>query len=151
MDSLLSRAFIIYVAVLGLTACASSIPSNFEYETSLRGEQGFIGRSDRIASAESILGGGVVTDPVLALRAALPDAEVKVRTWGLRYFGENWARYQVVMDADISRVDDKIKCREVSTDTPVGAPTLKELTADDGAELQRQLDGLVAACVLKAS
>lgn len=136
-------------ASLFLTACASSIPSNFQYETSVRGEQGFIGQSDKIESMKSILGGGVVTDPALALSVALPDEDVKVRAWGLRYFSANWARYKVVMDADIRRDGDKIKCRERSTETPVGAPTLEDLTANDGAELQRQLNALVASCTAK--
>lgn len=130
-----------------LTACASTAPSNFTFETSVRGEQGFIGLPDKISAAEAILDAGVVKDPALALRAALPKADVKVRQWGLKYFGADWVRYQVVLDADITQGDDTIKCREVSTETPVGAPTLNELTVNDGAELQRQLESLVQACV----
>lgn len=145
-----SRLFILGVlTLLFLTACASSIPSNFQYETSVRGEQGFIGRSDRVESVQSILGGGVVTDPALALRAALPDADVKVRKWGLQYFDANWGRYQVGLNADIRLSGKKTTCREVSTETPVGAPTLKELTLDDSAELQRQLEALVIMCIAK--
>lgn len=135
------------MAVVAVTACASSLPPNFEYKTSLRGEQGFIGTSQRVNSAESILSGGLVTDPALALRTALPDANVTVRKWGLRYFDSDWARYQIVLDVDVERGKDAIKCREVSSVDPAGAPTLTELTAGNGIELQRQLDTLVAACV----
>lgn len=146
----LSRAFLIWAA-LGLAACASSVPSNFSYETSVRSQQGFIGQPDKISAAESLLNAGVVTDPILALEAALPDADIKVRNWGLRYFGSNWSRYQVVLDADIRRGDSKVKCREVSTKTPVGAPTLNEILADGGVEMQRQLQRLVADCLLQSN
>ena len=139
------------VAVLVLVCCASSLPSNFEYKTSLRGEQGFLGRVDSVKSAESLLAAGVVIDPALALRAALPDADVKVRQWGLRYFDADWTRYQVVLDADIGTGKTRTKCREVSSDGPVGAPTLRELRANDGAELQKQLKALVTACLLYAN
>lgn len=139
----------IFVLFCGATfcACASSFPSNFEYTTSLRGEQGFIGLGERTAAGQALLDGGVVTDPALALRAAFPDAEVKLRKWGLRYFDKNWSRYQLVLEADILRGADKIKCREVSPDTPVGAPTLTELTQNKGAELQRGLEALTQACI----
>lgn len=149
MASALNRAFIGWSVALTLTACASSVPSNFQYETSLRGEQGFMGRSDKISAAESVLEAGVVTDPALSLRAAFPDADIRVRKWGLRYFRANWARYQVVLDVDIKHGDDTKKCREVSTETPVGAPTLNELTANNGAEIQQRLMELVKACAGK--
>lgn len=150
MVSPLSKTHIVFAAALALTACASSIPSNFEYKTSVRGERGLEGAHGRIKASESLLGAGVASDPALTLSAALPNAEVKVRAWGLRYFGSNWERYQVIMDADIRRGDAKVKCREVSTETPVNAPTLAELTANDGMELQAQLDALVMACLAKA-
>ena len=135
---------------IGLVSCASSVPSNFQYETSLRNQQGFIGQANRMSGAESLLNAGVVTDPLLALTAALPDADIKVRNWGLRYFGSNWSRYQVALDVDIEQDDKKTKCREVSTDTPVGAPTLNALLANDGLEFQRQLERLVADCVVQS-
>lgn len=149
MASLLNRFFFGGIAALALTACASSVPSNFQYETSLRGEQGFIGQADRVEAAETLLSAGVVTDPALALRAALPGADVKVQKWGLRYFSSNWERYQVVLDADIRNGEVKTKCREVSTKTPAGASTLKALLADDGIELQRQMIALIRACAAK--
>jgi len=138
---------ILSLAGLSLSACASSLPPNFVYETSLRGEQGLPGRAERLNSAESLLEGGVVQDPTEALQAAFPDADVKVKRWGLRYFSSNWARYQIVLDADIEEDDVKTRCREVSTDTPVGAPTLEKALADNGAETQRHLETLVRACI----
>lgn len=151
MASLLIKPLTLWWAALALTACASSAPSNFEYRTSLRGEQGFIGRADRIEAEETLLSAGVVTNPIVAMRAALPHANVRVSKWGLRYFDANWARYQVVLRADIGRGDDTIKCREVSTKTPVGAPTLNELLDNNGAELQAQLNRLTLACISKAA
>ena len=151
MANRFNRAALIWVGALVLTACASSVPSNFQYDTSLRGEQGFVGRADKISAAEALLDAGVVTDPEIALQAALPNSEIDIRTWGLRYFKSDWIRYQVVLDANIERGDMKIKCREVSTETPVGAPTLKELRANDGAALQAQLNKLVAACVAEVT
>lgn len=132
-----------------LTACASAVPSNFEYKSAVRGERGFAGTAGRVDAVTALLNGGVVTDPAATLQSALPDAEVTVRKWGLRYFGADWARYQVVLDADITRGDTTRRCRKVSTETPVGAPTLNELTAKSGTEFQRHLDQLVAACVRK--
>ncbi len=135
------------IAVLVLTACASSVPSNFIYETSLRGEQGFIGRSEKISAAETLLDGGRVSDPAPELRAALPGATVKLRNWGVRYFEKNWNRYQVVLNADISETGQrKVKCRLVSPEKLTDAPTLRELRANDGAEVQRRLEALVKAC-----
>jgi len=147
MASRLIKPLAFWIAALALTACASSLPPDFQYDTSLRGEQGFIGQADKISAAESLLDAGVVTDPKIALQAAFPDANISVRKWGLRYFGSNWVRYQVVLEADIKRGSDIAKCREVSTKTPVGAPTLNELRENDGAELQVQLNKLISACI----
>lgn len=142
-----SRLFIMgALALLSLTACASSIPSNFVYETSLRNEQGFIGAANRKGSAEALLNGGVVIDPNTSLQAALPMAQVKVRRWGLVYLSKNWKRYQAVLDADVTRDGKIIKCRMMSPDTLSGAPTLPEMRANDGTELQRRLSDLVKAC-----
>ena len=134
-----------------LSACASSVPSNFLYQTSLRGEQGLPGRAERLDAAESFLDKSKVLDPESALKAALPDAEIKLKRWGLRYFGSDWARYVVVLDADIDMGETKTRCREASKETPVGAPTLDELLADDGAEFGRQMEGLIAACLAKTN
>ena len=134
-----------------LTACTtSSGPSNFVYETSLRTEQGFIGSADRKASAEALLSGGVVMDPNKSLQAALPDAEVEIRRWGLVYQSKNWKRYQAVLDADVTRDGEKTKCRLRSPDTLNSAPTLPEMRANGGAELQRRLSELVAACAAQS-
>ena len=134
-----------------LSGCATSTgPSNFVYETSLRTEQGFIGSANRKASADALLSGGVVKDPNKTLQAALPDAQVKVRRWGLVYLSKNWKRYQAVLDADVTRDGKKIKCRMSSPDTPedtlTSAPTLQQMRANGGAELQRRLSELVTAC-----
>jgi len=86
-------------------------------------------------------------DPEAALQAALPDAEIDMKRWGLKYFGKDWTRYQVVLDANIERGDEKTKCRGVSTETPVGAPLLDELQANDGAEFARQMEGLITGCL----
>lgn len=139
--------------VTALSACATfqPIPNDFLYETSLRGEQGFPGRADRVKAAEALLQGGVVTDPARALKAALPDKDIKIRQWGLRYFNADWTRYQVILDADISAGDSRVKCRGVSSETPVGAPVLKELKADNGALLQAYLNDLVQACIEEAT
>ena len=145
MVSELSRNCLILAAVC-LTACASSVPSNFVYETSLRTEQGFIGSANRDASAKALLSDGVVKDPNQSLQAALPDAEVKVRRWGLIYQSKNWKRYQAVLDADVTRGGQKTKCRMRSPDTLETAPTLPEMRANGGAELQRRLSELVTAC-----
>jgi len=145
MGSPLSKAFI-FGAALILTACASSVPSNFVYETSLRGEQGWMGAATRKASAEALLAGGVVTDPNLALAAAMPDAEIKLQRWGLVYFSKNWKRYHVVLDADVIREDEKVKCRLTSPQELSDAPTLAELRANDGAEIQQRLTELVKSC-----
>jgi len=109
------------------------------------------GRAERLDSAESFLDKSKVLDPESALKAALPDAEIKLKRWGLRYFGSDWARYVVVLDADIDMGETKTRCREASKETPVGAPTLDELLADDGAEFGRQMEGLIAACLAKTN
>ena len=146
--------FVLGVCVAtALSACATlkSIPNNFLYDTSLRGEQGFPGRAERVTAAEALLEGGVVVDPAPVLKAALPDKAIKLRQWGLRYFNTDWTRYQVILDADIGTGKTRVKCRGVSSDTPVGAPTLKELKANNGALLQDYLSGLVQACIKTAS
>lgn len=150
MVSQLNRVIIGGIAILGVTACASSTPSNFVYETSLRGEQGWIGAADRKSSAAALLNGGAVKDPGAALVNAFPDAEVKLRRWGLVYFRNNWKRYQVVLDADVSMADQPtVKCRMASPEKLSGAPTLPDLLANDGAEVQRRLEGLIRACAAK--
>ena len=107
-----ARLTLLLISGIWLSSCATqSLPSNFVYETSLRTEQGFIGSANRKASAEALLSGGVVSDPNISLQAALPDAEVKVRRWGLVYLSKNWKRYQAVLDADITQGDEKTKCR----------------------------------------
>jgi len=145
------RLIFTLLSVLGLSVlasgCASSLPSNFVYETSLRGEQGLPGRAQRLNSAKTLLAESGAKDPEIALQAALPDAEVKVKRWGVKYFGKDWARYQVVLDADIKRGDNKTKCRESSTEEPVGAPLLDELLANDGAEFTRQMESLAEKCI----
>ena len=113
------------------------------------------GRAQRLNSAKTLLAESGAKDPEIALQAALPDAEVKVKRWGLKYFGKDWARYQVVLHADIKHPiikggDSKTKCRESSTEGPVGAPVLDELLANDGAGFLRQMEGLIAGCVAKA-
>ena len=138
------------IGTLILTGCASSVPSNFLYKTSLRGEQGFPGRWERLASASDLLAKSERQNPQMALQSALPDAEVKVKRWGLTYFGKDWERYQVVLDADIKRGEEKVKCRETSTETPVGAPSLNALLANDGAEFTRQMEALIEACLVNA-
>lgn len=141
---------------LSLTACGTMgqsktvYPSNFVYETSLRAEQGWLGISAKDEAMAFIFNKGVVKDPKVALKSALPEAQINLRKWGLRYFSDDWYRYQVVLDADIKHGEDTIRCREVSTDGPVGAPTLKELTADGAVELQRSLQELVGACLLRS-
>lgn len=130
-----------------LTSCASSLPSNFEYKSSVRGERGLEGVIGREKVVSSLFEAGVVKDPAIAFAEALPDSNVNVRKWGLRYFGSDWVRYQVRLDADILRGDEHVKCREVSTEDPVGAPTLPELLADDGLKFQRELENLIAACL----
>ena len=100
-------------------------------------------------AARSLLEAGGVTDPSAALEAALPNADIQVKRWGLKYFGSNWSRYQTVLDANIKTEDETVKCRLAMPETPVGAPTLQELRANDGAVLQRQLDGLISACLAK--
>ena len=140
-----SRLFC-FSAIL-LSACATSTErSNFVYETSLRDEQGFIGAGNRKASEKALLSGGVVTDPQTSLQTALPAAQVKVRRWGLVYQSKNWKRYQAVLDADVTRDGQKTKCRMRSPDTLESAPTLPEMRANNGEELQRRLSELVAAC-----
>jgi len=141
-----SQAFILCIA-LSLTACASSIQPNFHYETSVRGERGVEGTFQRQARVKELLDAGVVKNPKDALEQALPDADISLRKWGLTYFSMDWVRYQVILEADIRRGDDVIKCRDVSTETPVGAPTLKELLANDGTVLQAELTKLISACV----
>lgn len=136
------------LAVYPLVGCAtSSVPSNFIYETSLRGEQGLIGRSERLDAASSLLEAGGVNDPQTPLRKALPNATVDVKQWGVKYFSSNWARYQTVLEANIELADQTVKCRLKSPETPVGAPTLQQLRAHDGAELERRLNDLVTACL----
>jgi len=76
----------------------------------------------------------------------MPDADVRVKRWGISYFSKNWSRYQAVLEADISRDGETIKCRSRSPETPTGAPTLNEMRAENGAELQRRLTELVTAC-----
>ncbi len=143
--------FTFYCFALALGACASSsIPKTFVYETSVRGEQAFVGSFAKGKSVQSLLAGGVVTDPTAALEAALPDGDIKLRRWGVVYFASNWERYQVILDADIRRDDETIKCREGFPETPVGALTLNEVRANDGAALQQRLNVLVEACAAKA-
>jgi len=132
-----------------VSGCASNLPSNFIYETSLRGEQGLPGRAQRLKSAKTLLAESGAKDPEVALQAALPDADIKVKRWGVKYFGKDWARYQVVLDADIKGGDTRTKCREASTESPVGAPLLDEFLANDGAEFLRQMEVLIAGCVTK--
>lgn len=133
---------------LALSSCAStSVPDTFVYQTSVRDEQGWQGASARLKSAETLLSAGVIIDPEAALQRAVPDGEVKVRKWGARYFSKDWKRYQVLLNADIRRDDTVTKCRLRAPLTPVGAPTLQTLTANDGIELQRQLEELVAVCL----
>jgi len=132
---------------VSLNGCASSIPHSFHYETSVRGERGLEGTFKRQAQVKSLLEAGVVENPKVALEQALPRADISVRKWGLNYFAKDWVRYQVVLEADIKREDDAIKCRNVSSDSPVGAPTLKELLVNDGADLQAELTKLISACV----
>lgn len=130
-----------------LTGCASSIPSNFEYISSVRGEQGWEGSGNRDRVVSSLLKGGVVKDPTIALQQALPDDEITVKKWGLRYFPKNWSRYQLRLDAEIQRDDTRVKCREVSTQNPVGAPTLPDLLVKDGALFQAEMEQLISRCV----
>jgi len=96
------------------------------------------------ASARSRL---IVKNPKDAFEQALPEADISLRKWGLKYFSKDWVRYQVILEADIKDDGADVKCREVSTETPVGAPTLKELLANDGMELQAELTKLISACV----
>lgn len=70
-----------------------------------------------------------------------------MKRWGLKYFGKDWERYQVVLDADIKVGKETVKCKEVSTETPVGAPTLNELLANEGVEFTRQMQALISACI----
>lgn len=142
-------AHLIATALLAssLSGCASSIPDKFIYETSLRGQQSWIGAGARRAAAEDLLAQGVVTDPKLALDAALPNAEVERGAWGLRYFAKNWTRYQTVLRADVTKDGDITKCRLVDPGTVADAPLLSELTAQGGAELQARLTRLVGLCV----
>ena len=149
-ESVLDR-YDLYAAVAVLTLClggcaSSPVPSSFVYETSLRTEQGFIGSANRKASAEALLSGGVVIDPNKSLQAAVPSAQVKLRRWGLVYLSKNWKRYQAVLDANITQDGKTTKCRMTSPNTLEGAPTLAEMRANDGAELQRRLSDLVKAC-----
>jgi hypothetical protein len=148
MDSNLNRAFILVAAFI-VSACASSLPPNFLYETSLRGEQGFMGSGDRREAAEKLLNAGVVKNPEIALKKGAPDEQVNLRRWGLRYFPKNWSRYQIVLDADIGTGKSLTRCRAVSTKTPNGAPTLQEVLANDGALVQRELEAMIAACLVK--
>ncbi len=130
-----------------VTSCASSIPAIFHYETSVRGERGLEGTFKRQARVKALLDAAVVKSPKDALEQALPGADISLRKWGLTYFSKDWVRYQVMLEADIKRDDESIKCREVSTETPVGAPTLPELLDNDGAALQAELSKLISACV----
>lgn len=146
----INRSPILYVAwaaLLALAACVSSIPSNFHYETSVRGERGLEGTFQRQALVTELLDAGVVKNPKDAFEQALPEADISLRKWGLKYFSKDWVRYQVILEADIKDDGADVKCREVSTETPVGAPTLKELLANDGMELQAELTKLISACV----
>lgn len=150
MVNALNKLSITLTAAMCLSACASSVPSNFVYETSLRGEQGWIGAATRKNSAAALLDGGIVTDPNESLAKELPDADVKIRRWGLVYLSKNWKRYQVVLDADISEAGQlKVKCRLTSPEKLSDAPTLPELRANEGAEVQRRLNDLVKACAAK--
>jgi len=146
----LNKTPILCLAAIIMSACASSIPPNFQYESSVRGERGVEGTIGRQKVLTPLFEAGVVRNPSLALQKALPDADISVRKWGLRYFGADWVRYQVRLDADITAEDETIKCREVSTETPVGAPTLPELLDNNGIKLQAQLSALVESCVEKA-
>ena len=139
------------VAVLSLSACASnSIPKGFIYETSERGQQNWYGAKARVRASEDLLSSGVIKDPTAELDAALPEVQIDIRRWGVRYFPKNWKRYQVILDADISRDDETIKCRMVAPETPVGALTLKQVHANGGAAVQNSLEDLIKACVAKA-
>ena len=109
--------------------------------------EGYFGRTKAV---KSLMDAGRVTDPSIQMRAALPDADIKVSRWGLRYFPADWERYQVVFDAKIMRGETKTRCRETSTQGPVGAPTLNELLSDDGGLLQQELTKLAATCAAKA-
>ena len=108
-----------------------------------------MGGGDRRAAAENLLKAGVVQDPATALQNGASNKNVEIRRWGLRYFPKNWARYQVVLEADIGEGKPKTRCRDVSTETPTGAPTLPELLMGDGIRLQRELETLVARCLAK--
>jgi len=141
-----SQAFLVCIA-FSLSSCASSIPPGFRYETSVRGEQGLEGTFKRQARVEMLLDAGVVKNPKDALEQALPGADISLRKWGLTYFSKDWVRYQVMLEADIKDSNTDARCREVSTETPVGAPTLKELLDNDGAGLQAELEKLISTCV----
>ena len=123
------------------------MPSSFHYETSVRGERGLEGTFQRQARVTELLEAGVVKNPKDALEQALLGADISLRKWGLQYFSKDWVRYQVILEADIKHDDGTIKCRQVSTETPVGAPKLKELLGNDGTQLQAELTKLVYACV----
>lgn len=145
------RHLSLLLAALLVSSCATfeTLPANFLYETSLRGEQGFPGRAERVKSAKALLELGVVSDPVTALKSAYPDQKVKIRRWGLQYFNSDWTRYQVVLDADIGSGKTRTQCRFVSTDGPAGAPTLRALRAKQGQMLQDYLVKMSEACVDK--
>lgn len=147
MASLLNRSAV-FLAALTLSACASSsVPKSFVYDTSLRGQQSWMGASARLKASDALLAQGVVTDPQVTLETALPEAEVKLGEWGLRYFDSDWTRYAAVLAVDVTRGDEATKCRLSDPETVADAPLLKELTANGGADLQARLDRLVALCV----
>ena len=79
----------------------------------------------------------------------MPEYDVVVKRWGLKYFGSDWSRYQTVLDVNVKDGDETIKCRLATPEKHDAAPTLDALRANKGAELQRQLDELVKACTAK--
>lgn len=140
-------SYLAWAAAFALASCASSMPPSFHYESSVRGERGLEGTFQRQARVTELLDAGVVKNPKDAFEQALPEADISLRKWGLKYFSKDWARYQVMLEADIKRDGVVTKCRQVSTETPVGAPTLKNLIANDGVGLQTELTKLISTCV----
>jgi len=148
MGKSLNKALIWGVLGLGLSACATAdLPEGFVYETSLRGQQGWYGAGERRAAGAELLATGVVTSPQQALETALPDAEIDVQQWGLTYFQKDWARYRMVLDADVTRDGETTKCRLSTPDTHEDAPSLDDLRAEGGRAVQAALEGLVATCI----
>lgn len=139
------------ILAVALTGCATGgAPSDFVYETTARKQQGVIGTAARDRAAQALLSAGVVQDPEGDLIAALPNAEVNLRRWGLHYFDENWNRYHAVLDADVKTSDGKTKCRLRGPDAVEDAPSFDEITAEGGTLLQAQLEALVQLCASEA-